>query len=167
MSGILLSRETLFQMYQDLSLRFYRGSLDLFDVYTHYMYEKIFGEAFARGCYAQLEPMRTRFFDRYKDCRHSLIRLTEAQDPFFETLEENLPGYRAIQTPTLVMAGAEDRAIPPWVQRKICGILPRSRFELVPDSGHVVYLERPEVFFGNIRGLASSRSLAFDAVVTP
>jgi 3-oxoadipate enol-lactonase len=157
-SGILLSRETLFQMYQDLSLRFYRGSLELFEVYTHYLYEKIFGEAFAQACYGNLEPMRSRFYDRYKESRHSLIRLTEAQIPFFAELEANLDGYRAIRTPTLVLAGAEDRAIPPGVQRKICDILPCSRFEAVNGSGHCVYVERPDVFFGRVKAFARTRS---------
>jgi len=160
LSGILLSHETLFQMYQDLSLRFYRGSLELFEMYTHYLYEKIFGEAFARGCYANLEPMRARFYDRYKDSRHCLVRLTEAQDPFFGELDANLAGYRTIATPTLIMAGAEDRAIPPAVQRKICGILPNTRFEVVEDCGHCVYIERPDVFFGHIKAFAGRRSVA-------
>jgi pimeloyl-ACP methyl ester carboxylesterase len=48
LSGILLSHEVLFQMYQDLSLRFYRAGPEAFELYTHYMYEKIFGEAFVR-----------------------------------------------------------------------------------------------------------------------
>lgn len=155
LSGILLSHETLFQMYQDLSLRFYRGSLELFEVYTHYMYEKIFGEAFARDSYPNLEPMRARFFERYKDARHSLIRLTEAQDPFFASLDENLPGYRAILTPTLLLAGAEDRVIPVSVQRKICDILPQARLEVVEGCGHCVYLERPDRFFGGATTLAT------------
>jgi pimeloyl-ACP methyl ester carboxylesterase len=37
------------------------------------------------------------------------------------------------------------------VQRKITTILPNSRFELIPDAGHVVYLERPDLFFGKLR----------------
>jgi 3-oxoadipate enol-lactonase len=160
-SGILLSHETLFRMYEDLSLRFYRGSLELFEVYTRYMYEKIFGEAFARTSFASLEPMRARFYERYKDARHCLIRLTEAQDPFFAALDGNLPGYRAIRTPTLVIAGAEDRAIPAAVQRKICDILPFTRFELVEGCGHVVYIERPDIFFGYVKAFARAGTLAF------
>jgi hypothetical protein len=31
-------------MYQDISLRFYRAGPEVFELYTHYMYEKIFGE---------------------------------------------------------------------------------------------------------------------------
>nr|MBP7677022.1 alpha/beta fold hydrolase [Thermoanaerobaculia bacterium] len=42
LSGILLSHEELFSMYQEISLRFYRGGPEVFELYTHYMYEKIF-----------------------------------------------------------------------------------------------------------------------------
>ena len=160
-SGILLSHEALFQMYQDLSLHFYRNTPEVFEVYTHYMYEKIFGEAFVLRVKDDLAVMRQKFLDRYKDRRHSLIRLTEAQIPFFASLDANLPAYRAIETPTLIMAGAEDRAIPPWVQRKLCDILPHTRFDLVEASGHCVYIERPDVFFGNLKRFARAKSLDF------
>jgi pimeloyl-ACP methyl ester carboxylesterase len=163
-SGILLSHEQLFQMYEDVSLRFYRGSLEVFEVYTHYMYEKIFGETFVRTIGDRLAVMREKFYERYKDKRHCLIRLTEAQDPFFAALDARMPGYRAIRTPTLIMAGAEDRAIPPWVQQKLCGILPQHRFVLVEDCGHVVYIEKPEMFYGNLKRFARAKQLGFEAV---
>lgn len=161
LSGILLTHEELFQMYEDLSLRFYRGSLEAFELYTHYMYEKIFGEVFVRKVKANLEAMRVKFHERYKDKTHCLVRLTEAQDPFFAALDGNLAGYRAIRTPTLIMAGGQDRAIPPWVQKKLCDILPCARYEPVEECGHVVYLERPDVFFGNLKAFARAKSLAF------
>ena len=161
LSGILLSQEQLFEMYEALSLRFYRSGPLAFELYTHYMYEKIFGESFVRAIGPQLETLRARFHERYKDSAHALVRLTEAQDPFFASLETRLPGYRAIRTPTLIMAGAEDRAIPPWVQRKLTAILPETRFELVPDCGHVVYIEKPDLFFGNLLRFTKAKGLGF------
>ena len=127
------------------------------------MYEKIFGEAFVLKFKDSLDGMRQRFFDRFKDKRHCLIQLTEAQDRLFGALDERMPEYRAIRTPTLIMAGAEDRAIPPWVQRKLSAILPNSRFDLVANSGHCVYIEQPDVFFGSLRTFARAKSLEFDA----
>lgn len=159
LSGILLSREKLFDMYQDLSLRFYAGGPEAFDLYTRYMYEKIFGETFARAAADRLESMRTNFYERYKDRTAALARLTLAQNPFFEALETRLDEYRAIQTPALVVAAEHDRVIAPGVQRKIAAILPNSRFELVTDSGHVVYLEHPDHFFPMVRQLFASKSV--------
>lgn len=158
-SGILLSHEELFRMYEDISLRFYRSTSEAFELYTHYMYEKIFGETFVAKVKDNLGAMRDKFHERFRDRRHCLIRLTEAQDPFFAALDARLPEYRAIQTPTLIMAGAEDRVIPPWVQRKLAAILPNARFELVADSGHVVYVEKPEIFFGHLKQFARTRGV--------
>jgi len=81
LSGILLTRETQFQMYQDLSLMFYRApDPPAFELYTYYLYDKIYGEDLARQTYGNImEKTRKSFYDRYHDKRHSLIRLTEAQ----------------------------------------------------------------------------------------
>ena len=167
LSGILLSHEKLFSMYQDISLRFYTQTPEVFEIYTHYMYEKIFGETFvSKLSDEQLNGMRQRFYDRYIDHRHCLIRLTEAQNPFFGALDENMAGYRAIETPTLVVAGSQDRAIPLWQQRKICEILPNSRWMEIEGAGHVVYLERPDVFFPILRALMGARSTDFEVTTS-
>lgn len=163
LSGILLSHEKLFELYQEISLRFYRSTEEVFEIYTQYMYEKIFGEAFAATIPPEsFEAMRQRFFDRYIDQRHCLIRLTEAQDPFFGALDDNLPEYRAIETPTVVIAGSQDRAIPLWQQQKILDVIPDSRWLEIPGAGHVVYLESPELFFGSLRRFFEVKSLDFE-----
>ncbi|MGD8441234.1 MAG: alpha/beta hydrolase [Holophagae bacterium] len=162
LSGILLSHEKLFELYQEISLRFYRSTEEVFEIYTQYMYEKIFGEAFAATIPPEsFEAMRQRFYDRYVDQRHCLIRLTEAQDPFFGGLEENLEGYRAIRTPTVLIAGSQDRAIPLWQQKKILDVIPDSRWLEIPGSGHVVYLEQPELFFGSLERFFAAKSTDF------
>jgi 3-oxoadipate enol-lactonase len=158
LSGILLSRERTFELYQEMSLPFYAGGRGLFALYTHYLYEKIFGERFLLATpAATLEQMRQRFEERYADRIHSLVRLTEAQNPFFEGLEERLAEYRAVAVPTLILAGEQDRAIPLWAQRKLAEVFPDSRFELVAESGHVVYLERRDLFFPRFRRFLATR----------
>jgi 3-oxoadipate enol-lactonase len=159
-SGILLSRERLFDLYQQLSLRFYAGGPGAFELYTHYMYEKIFGEAFVASVGEErLEGMRRSFYERYADRSAALVRLTQAQDPFFAELVSRMGEYRAILTPCLVIAAEEDRVIAPKVQRKIASILPSSRFELIPDAGHVAYLEKPDHFFGILRRLFQEKAV--------
>jgi pimeloyl-ACP methyl ester carboxylesterase len=163
LSGILASHEKLFSMYQEISLRFYRGDEATFELYTYYMYEKIFSEQFVKKIPdEQLAAMRQRFYDRYVDYRYCLIRLTEAQDPFFADLEERVAGYRQVTAPTLILAGAQDRAIPLWQQEKLAEIFPNSRYELVANSGHVVYIERPDVFFPALKIFMKSKSLDFE-----
>jgi 3-oxoadipate enol-lactonase len=158
LSGILLSHERCFELYQAMSLRFYAGGRELFPLYTHYLYERIFGERFLRETPAEtLEQMRQRFEARYVDRIHSLVRLTEAQNPFFDGLDARLGEYRSVTAPVLVLAGEEDRAIPVPAQRKLAGVFPRGRFELVPGSGHVVYLERRDLFFPRLRKFLATR----------
>jgi pimeloyl-ACP methyl ester carboxylesterase len=162
LSGILLTREIGFQMYQDLSLMFYRLPDPAFELYTHYMYERIFGEAFASRLYGEkLEAGRVRFFDRYHDRRYCLIRLTEAQDPFFEHIDQYPEAYRIIQTPTLILTGEQDRAIPGWQQGKLLKILPNSRQVLLPGSGHMTYMERPDIFWPTVLAFFKAKSINF------
>ncbi|MEO8056575.1 MAG: alpha/beta hydrolase [Acidobacteriota bacterium] len=151
LSGILLTKETLFSMYQDLSLRFYAGGPALFDLYTRYLYEKIFGEEFVARVGEKLETMRRGFHDRYAGRIEALVRLTVAQDPFFAALGENAASFAAIPCPVLVLAGAEDRTIPPAQQRKISYVIPHAVYEEIAGAGHVVYLERPAVFWPRVR----------------
>ncbi|MGB5295617.1 MAG: alpha/beta hydrolase [Thermoanaerobaculia bacterium] len=163
LSGILLSHERHFQMYQDLSLRFYAGGPEAFEIYTHYLYEKIFGEGYLKATPPEtLEDMRQRFHDRYKHRVHSLVRLTEAQNPFFEGLDERLAEYRAVQTPTLLISGSQDRCLPLWQQEKLLDVFPDIRYLLVEGAGHVVYLERPEIFFPVLRAFMKAKSTDFE-----
>lgn len=166
LSGIILSREELFEQYEAISLRFYRLGPGMFDLYTEYMYEKIFGEPFVRRMTrAGLEPRRQRFTERYRDDIHCLVRLTEAQEEYFGELDARMPEYRAVTTPTLIMPGEQDRAIPLWAQKKMLDVFPNSRWLPIPECGHVAYLERPDVFFPTLRAFMKAKRTTFDAPV--
>ncbi|MEU0886043.1 3-oxoadipate enol-lactonase [Lentzea sp. NPDC005914] len=54
-------------------------------------------------------------------------------------------GLGEITVPTLVLAGADDPATPPDLVRVIADGIPGARFEVVPDSAHLLTAERPEV----------------------
>mgnify|MGYP000856634250 FL=1 len=161
LSGILLSREVTFQMYQDISLRFYTSGPEIFELYTQYLYEKIFGENFLRVVYDKLGKMRQDFYERYKNQIHCLIRLTEAQNPFFERIDNHIEEYQAIKTPTLILAGKHDRAIPLWMQEKICDIIPDTRLVVIDNCGHLTYLEQPKEFWQNLIAFIKSKSTSY------
>jgi pimeloyl-ACP methyl ester carboxylesterase len=164
LSGVLLTRETLFQMYQDLSLRFYREPDPVvFEIYTLYMYEKIYGENLAHAVYGEnMEATRRKFYNRYADQQYCLIRLTEAQDPFFVLIDREPGAYCHIQTPVLILTGDQDRAIPLWQQRKLPGILPNSRQIILPECGHLTYLERPDLFWPLVRAFMAAKTPHFE-----
>jgi 2-succinyl-6-hydroxy-2,4-cyclohexadiene-1-carboxylate synthase len=60
-----------------------------------------------------------------------------AGEPFWERLS-------GIEAPTLVIAGAEDH---PYLEhaRRLAAVIPSSRAEVVPGSGHAAHLENPAV----------------------
>ncbi len=49
-----------------------------------------------------------------------------------------------ITHPTLILWGTEDRVFPPEVGRALHGLIAGSRFELIPEAGHMAQWERPE-----------------------
>jgi pimeloyl-ACP methyl ester carboxylesterase len=106
--------------------------------------------------------MRQKFHDSYKDRIHCLVRLTEAQNPFFEELDQNLDGYRACKVPTLIISGEDDRAIPIWMQRKLCEIYPNYKFIAIPACGHMTYLEYPDIFWGSLKRTMQEKSVDWD-----
>jgi 3-oxoadipate enol-lactonase len=163
LSGILLTRETLFQLYQDISLMFYRAPEPAFEIYTHYLYEKTFGEKFASLIYGEtIERTRDKFYDRYADRKYCLVRLTEAQNAFFENIDRDPEAYRCVHTPTLILTGEQDRAIPPWQQRKMLDILPNSRQIMLPESGHLTYQERGDIFWPTVKKFFAAKSIDFE-----
>lgn len=50
-----------------------------------------------------------------------------------------------IRAPTLVVVGADDASRPPHEAERIARAIPGARLEVIPQAGHIVNLERPEV----------------------
>ena len=67
--------------------------------------------------------------------------------PFLATIHRCGPeDLAALSVPVLWMAGSEDDLVSPALIRMLAGWLPGSRYEEVPDAGHSVYWERPDLF---------------------
>ena len=49
-----------------------------------------------------------------------------------------------IRAPTLVLSGADDRATPPALSRRLADGIPNARLEMVAACGHISPLEQPE-----------------------
>lgn len=163
LSGILLSNTHTFRMYQELSLAFYARGSDAFDLYTRYLYEKLFSEKFLEQIHPKVERMRAKFYENYRDDVYCLTRLTQAQDMLLADLERNLDGYRAVTAPTQIIAGEHDRVVPVWAQQAMTSIFPASRFVVLPGCGHLTYFEEADAFWGQLRALARTRSVAYSA----
>ena len=161
LSGIQLAKTHTFQVYQDMSLRFYALGEPCFDLYTRYLYEKIFSEKFLEKIHTKIDKLRDKFYENYRGDIRCLVRLTEAQDPFFAAMDDNLAGYRAVAAPTLVIAGEYDRVIPLWAQARLIELFPNSELLVLPECGHLTYFEEPDVFWDNLLELARRKSVDF------
>ena len=65
----------------------------------------------------------------------------------------------------LILTGEQDRAIPGWWQAKLLDILPNSRQILLPGSGHMTYMERPDIFWPAVLAFFKAKSIDFEAGV--
>jgi pimeloyl-ACP methyl ester carboxylesterase len=57
----------------------------------------------------------------------------------------HLPSYRGIHTPTLVLGFADDVVTPPYLGKEVADAIPGAKYQLIADTGHLGFLERPEV----------------------
>jgi 3-oxoadipate enol-lactonase len=55
------------------------------------------------------------------------------------------PDLPRIGAPTLVLAGADDPSTPPEHGRRIAGLIPRARMEVVAPAAHLATVERPDL----------------------
>ncbi|SFN67656.1 Pimeloyl-ACP methyl ester carboxylesterase [Pseudonocardia ammonioxydans] len=58
-------------------------------------------------------------------------------------LDDRRDAYRGIGVPVLVVAFADDRAIPVRLSREVADAVPGARYAEIADAGHYGYLERP------------------------
>jgi pimeloyl-ACP methyl ester carboxylesterase len=78
------------------------------------------------------------------------------------------PALARLTVPTLVMAGADDRLTPPSHARQIAAALPNlTALIILPETGHMGPLERPEEFSAALRELALGTTDALAAASDP
>jgi 3-oxoadipate enol-lactonase len=72
---------------------------------------------------------------------------------------------RAIDVPTLVLCGSDDKVTPPALSHELAALIPGALYVEIDRSGHLSNLERPEQFnraveefIGNGRSLYRRRS---------
>jgi pimeloyl-ACP methyl ester carboxylesterase len=71
---------------------------------------------------------------------------------------DTLERLGAIRVPTLITVGTEDILVPPAFSREIQARLPEASLVLVPDAGHVHFLEQPQAFNDAMLGFLAKHS---------
>lgn len=70
------------------------------------------------------------------------------------------PQIGAIGAPTLVVSGADDPATPPAMGEEIARLVPGAAFVTVPDTAHMIAVERPEALNALLDAFLHGRPLA-------
>ena len=63
--------------------------------------------------------------------------------PRIDITPEDMAGYR---TPTMYITGEEDDVLPSSMITAAAAVTPGAHLKLVPETGHSIYFERPDVF---------------------
>jgi magnesium chelatase accessory protein len=116
-------------------------------------------ERLLRGTGSVLTDRQTELYARLFRCpRHvgAALGMMAAWD--LHTLARMLP---RVQTPLLLLAGGNDRTVPPGQAKRVQAMVPAARRTLLPGLGHLAHEERPEVVAPLILGeLARNDSVA-------
>jgi 3-oxoadipate enol-lactonase len=65
---------------------------------------------------------------------------------------DSTPALAGIKVPTLVLHGADDQIIPLQEAERMRNAIPNARLQVLPDAGHLLNLEQPELFNQAIQG---------------
>ncbi|MCS6927824.1 MAG: alpha/beta hydrolase [Candidatus Binatia bacterium] len=94
-----------------------------------------------------------RFVQNHPEVVRDMAARTAANDPrAYAAAARAIGSYNwtaeleRIQVPTLILQGLEDALTPPGGSVRMQRALPRARLLLIPDCGHVIPLEKPELF---------------------
>lgn len=68
------------------------------------------------------------------------------------------PYVRDVRVPTLILIGSADIADNQAVSGALVMTMPGAARVVVPDTGHLMYLEKPEIFSSLVSGFLKSHS---------
>ncbi|WP_345596478.1 alpha/beta fold hydrolase [Streptomyces marokkonensis] len=109
------------------------------------------------------DPAPDRLTERYRRMARSVgARAARAQLTAQATRQDAFTALRTVRCPTTVVCGTRDILCPPGFHRAIADAVPGARLHEVPDAGHLLPWERPDVLTSALAGLvpAAHRRLA-------
>jgi len=100
--------------------------------------ETLVSKSFSASAPERLLEQATK---RMEETRHSVLHGDLIACSQFNQLDK----LADIQVPTLVLCGEEDRLTPTRYSRYLQSNIPNAHLEVVPNAGHMVMLEQPQV----------------------
>jgi pimeloyl-ACP methyl ester carboxylesterase len=126
--------------------------------FTHPDFEPHYGnitggdELFARGIHPAAgarmakEQPALHFLYREIDALSSGVDKLAVRAALAEMWDTPVDAFAVLGIPLLCIAGDEDVVVPRGAVAALAAVVPGARFAGVPEAGHSVYFERPQVF---------------------
>jgi pimeloyl-ACP methyl ester carboxylesterase len=147
MSGALLEKAMTFKLDSEFGINMLRENR--VDFWAQALYTKIFSDASLLKFEQAIPAMRDALIERYQGRPHALARIIEAQSNYLWSIEQHYPAFGKVETPILVLAGAEDKLIPPFNQKRVGNFFPNTRYEEYPGCAHIPFIENFAQAFGD------------------
>jgi len=141
MSGVLLQPALSFKLDSEFGIRMLRERRA--DMWGDSLYTKIFSDRFLTEFADAIPAMQNMLVMRYKDKEHALARIIEAQSNYLWEVEQYRSQFEEVTTPILVLAGAEDKLVPPFYQKRVAAMFPRADLKQYPECAHIPFFEMP------------------------
>ena len=103
-----------------------------------------------------LDVMKSQFLAESIFPRHSYM--ASVKDPSGVFNWDITDRLKEISVPTLVLAGAEDLAVPVEVNKVLADNIPGAELRVIPEVGHFYQLEQPRAFSEELRGFVKKVS---------
>jgi 3-oxoadipate enol-lactonase len=147
MSGVLLEKAMTFKLDSEFGINMLREKR--VDLWAQALYTKIFSDGALLKVEQSVPAMRDALIDRYRDRPHALARIIEAQSNYLWDVEQHYPAFKKVETPILILAGAEDKLVPPFNQKRVSGFFPNASYKEYPDCAHIPFIENFAQAFGD------------------
>ncbi|MFK7945709.1 MAG: alpha/beta fold hydrolase, partial [Paracoccaceae bacterium] len=116
-----------------------------FDIYLDTFTARFYGHDPKTA--ARLQPMTREKMGETPE------QIARAQAHALDTRRDMLPLLANCQVRTRILVGAQDKICPPKLHQPLADILPNSHMTEVPDCGHILSLEQPELTVSVLRNL--------------
>lgn len=147
LSGVLLEQSANFKLDSNYGIHMLRENR--VDLWAEGLYTKIFSDRFLRQVGSAIIAMQDALVLRYKDRPYALARIVEAQSNYLWEIDRYRPDFENVDTPVLVLAGAEDKLVPPFYQKRVCGMFPNARYKQYADCAHIPFIENTVKVFND------------------
>ncbi len=105
---------------------------------------------------AMFEDARAFFADA--DAPRALAAISRSAEALDLAASDAAPRLSRLALPVEIVAGTNDRAMPPADARRAATIFPRAHLSLLPGVGHLVPIERPAAVVEAVRAVLAARA---------